>query len=118
MDATRLAGFVPELRIPGIAVVVGTSLIGASAGSLGGPFPAAIFGAVGFAWGVLCVLIAARLIRSPRRATFGKRGAIRRHVCHRMSRSELYQIGHGRCHSAVAARRRVCFLQSWHVRLS
>jgi hypothetical protein len=71
MDATRLAGFVPELRIPGIAVVVGTSLIGASAGSLGGPFPAAIFGAVGFAWGVLCVLIAARLIRSPRRATFG-----------------------------------------------
>jgi hypothetical protein len=71
MGATRLAGFVPELRIPAIAVVVGTSLIGASAGSLGGPFPAAVFGAVGFAWGVLVVLIAARLIRAPRRATFG-----------------------------------------------
>jgi len=59
------------LRIPAIAAAVGTSLIGASAGSLGGPFPAAIFGAVGFAWGVLAVMIAKRLIRSPRRATFG-----------------------------------------------
>jgi hypothetical protein len=71
MDATLRGGFVPELRIPAIAAVAGTSLIGASAGSLGGPFPAAIFGAVGFAWGVLAVMIAARLIRSPRRATFG-----------------------------------------------
>jgi hypothetical protein len=71
MGATRRAGFVPELRIPAIAAAVGTSLIGASAGSLGGPFPAAIFGAVGFAWGVLAVMIAERLNRSPRRATFG-----------------------------------------------
>ncbi|HEX6758360.1 MAG TPA: hypothetical protein VF086_08085, partial [Propionibacteriaceae bacterium] len=70
MEATRLAKSVPELRTPAIAAVAGTSLIGASAGSLGGPLPAAIFGAVGFAWGVLVVLIAARLIRSPRRATF------------------------------------------------
>ena len=58
------------MRTPAIAAVAGTSLIGASAGSLGGPVPAVIFGAVGFAWGVLVVLIAARLIRSPRRATF------------------------------------------------
>ena len=71
MGGKRPAESAPELRIPAIAVVVGTSLIGASAGSLGGPFPAAIFGAVGFAWGVLVVLICARLIRSPRRATFG-----------------------------------------------
>jgi hypothetical protein len=67
MGGKRPAESAPELRIPAIAVVVGTSLIGASAGSLGGPFPAAIFGAVGFAWGVLVVLIGARLIRSPRR---------------------------------------------------
>ena len=70
MDATLRGGFVPELRSPAIAAVAGTSLIGASAGSLGGPFPAAIFGAVGFAWGVLAVMIAKRLNRSPRRATF------------------------------------------------
>jgi hypothetical protein len=70
MDATRRAEFVPELRIPAIAAVAGTSLIGASAGGLGGPVPAAIFGAVGFAWGVLAVMIAKRLSRSPRRATF------------------------------------------------
>jgi hypothetical protein len=68
MDATRLAE--AGVRTPALVAVAGTTLIGASAGSLGGPIPAAIFGAVGFAWGVVVVLIAARLIRSPRRATF------------------------------------------------
>jgi hypothetical protein len=68
MDATRLAE--AGVRTPALVAVAGTTLMGASAGSLGGPIPAAIFGAVGFAWGVVVVLIAARLIRSPRRATF------------------------------------------------
>jgi hypothetical protein len=68
MDTTRLAE--AGVRTPTLVAVAGTTLIGASAGSLGGPIPAAILGAVGFAWGVVVVLIAARLIRSPRRATF------------------------------------------------
>ena len=70
MEATRLAKSVPELRTPAIAAVAGTSLIGASAGSLGGPFQPPSSARSGSLWGVLVVLIAARLIRSPRRATF------------------------------------------------
>jgi hypothetical protein len=71
MDATRrLTVSTQELRIPAIVVVAGTSLIGASAGSLGGPFAAALFGLVGFAGGGLAVLVSLRLNRSPRRAMF------------------------------------------------
>jgi hypothetical protein len=55
--------------IPATAVT-GTTLIGASAGSLGGGFSALIFAMVGLVWGLLAVRVATRLNRSWRRATF------------------------------------------------
>ena len=57
-------------RIPAITAVAGTSLIGFSAGTLGGPVAAMIFGAIGFLWGVLAFLLARRLTGSSRRAVF------------------------------------------------
>ena len=55
-------------RIPAIAAVAGTSLVGFAAGILGGPVAAMIFGAVGFLWGLLAFVVARRLTRSSRRA--------------------------------------------------
>ena len=57
-------------RIPAIAAVAGTSLIGFTAGTLGGPFAAMIFGAVGFLWGLLAFVVARRATRSSHRAMF------------------------------------------------
>ena len=57
-------------RIPAIAAVAGTSLVGFTAGTLGGPFVAVIFGAVGFFWGLLAFIVARRLTRSAHHATF------------------------------------------------
>jgi hypothetical protein len=57
-------------RVPATAAVAGTSLVGFSAGTLGGPVAAMIFGAVGFLWGVLAVLVAKRLTRSSRPTVF------------------------------------------------
>ena len=57
-------------RIPAIAAVAGTSLIGFTAGTLGGPFAALIFGAVGFLWGLLAFVVARRATRSSHRAMF------------------------------------------------
>ena len=57
-------------RIPAIAAVAGTSLVGFTAGTLGGPFAAMIFGALGFLWGLLAFVVARRLTRSSRRAMF------------------------------------------------
>jgi hypothetical protein len=57
-------------RIPAIAAVAGTSLVGFSAGTLGGPVAAMTFGAIGFLWGVLAFLLARRLNGSSRRAMF------------------------------------------------
>jgi hypothetical protein len=57
-------------RIPAIAAVAGTSLVGVSAGTLGGPVAAMIFGAVGLLWGLLAFVVARRLTGSSRRATF------------------------------------------------
>ena len=57
-------------RTPAIAAVAGTSLIGLTAGTLGGPVAAMIFGAVGFLWGMLAVFLAKRLSRSAHRVTF------------------------------------------------
>jgi len=57
-------------RIPAIATVAGTSLVGFTAGTLGGPVAAMIFGAVGFLWGLLAVVVARRATRSSRRTIF------------------------------------------------
>jgi hypothetical protein len=57
-------------RIPAIAGVAGTSLVGFTAGTLGGPFAAMIFGAVGFLWGLFAFVVARRLTRSSRRAMY------------------------------------------------
>jgi hypothetical protein len=57
-------------RIPAIVAVAGTSLIGFTAGTLGGPVAAMISGAVGFLWGMLAVFVAKRLTRSAHRVAF------------------------------------------------
>jgi hypothetical protein len=57
-------------RIPAIAAVAGTSLVGFTAGTLAGPLAAMIFGAVGFLWGLLAFIVARRLTRSSHRAMF------------------------------------------------
>jgi hypothetical protein len=57
-------------RVPVIVAVAGTSLVGLSAGTLGGPVAAMIFGAVGLLWGLLAFFVAKRLARSPRHAAF------------------------------------------------
>jgi hypothetical protein len=57
-------------RIPAITAVAGTSLIGFSAGTLGGPVAAMIFAVIGFLWGVLAFLLARRLTGSARRTMF------------------------------------------------
>jgi hypothetical protein len=57
-------------RTPAITAMAGTSLVGFTAGTLGGPFAAMIFGAVGFLYGLLAFAVARRLTRSSRRAMF------------------------------------------------
>src|SRR5215216_5088231 len=61
-------------RLPAIATVAGTSLVGITAGTLGGPVAAMIFGAVGFLWGLLAVVVARRLTRSSHRAMLANIG--------------------------------------------
>ncbi len=53
-----------------IAAVSGTSLVGFTAGTLGGPIGALILRAAGFLWGLLGFIVARRLGRSSHRAMF------------------------------------------------